>query len=102
MHTIANGIEKTIQLFIVRQKTMDANLAIKSYKYRMAQQLLLEALNFAPGEQASLQPLLDDLGPLIQVRRIQCIVCFVDTRCQILLVCVVCRARMQWVDKELE
>ncbi len=67
LHTIADGIDKTIQFQIVRQKTIDANSAIKSFKYRLAQQLLLEAVSLAPGEQASLQPILDDLGPLIQV-----------------------------------
>jgi hypothetical protein len=67
MHNINAGVEKTVQLQIVRQKTMDANIAIKAFKYRMAQQLLLEAVSLVPAEKQSLQPILDDLEPLIQV-----------------------------------
>jgi hypothetical protein len=62
------SIEKTIQMQVVKQKTHDANQAMKAFKYRQAHQLLLEAIAIAPEERFGLQSILDDLGPLIQVR----------------------------------
>ena len=67
LQLLISGIEKTIQLQLVRQKTHDANQAMKAFKYRQAHSLLLEAIALAPEERAGLQSVLDDLGPLIQV-----------------------------------
>jgi tetratricopeptide (TPR) repeat protein len=64
---LLQGIEKTIQQQMIRQKTHEANQAMKAFKYRQAHQLLLEAIAIAPEEKASFQSVLDDLGPLIQV-----------------------------------
>lgn len=66
LQILISGIDKTIQLQLVRQKTHDANQAMKSFKYRQAHSLLLEAIALAPEERAGLQSVLDDLGPLIQ------------------------------------
>lgn len=67
LQLIIAGIDKIVQLHIVRQKSLEANQAMKAFRYRQAHQLLMEAIALDPDELPEIQPILDDLGPLIQV-----------------------------------
>lgn len=68
IHTILVGIEKQLHQQIVKQKTAEANQALKAFKYKLAEQLLQEAIALEPEESSPLRTVLNDLQPLIQVR----------------------------------
>jgi hypothetical protein len=66
LHNILTGIDKTVQIHLATHKITDANAAIKVGKYRNANQLFRDAIQLVPEKIQTLQPTLDNLGPLMK------------------------------------
>ena len=66
LQLIVTGIERSITLQSSGQKINEANQAMKVGKYRLANQLFLEAVGLVPEKHENLKPILDGLVVLMQ------------------------------------
>ena len=64
-HIVA-GIDKTVQVQGAAQKMAEAQQAMKALRFKLANQLLREAVALNPEKLPSVQPLLDNLVPLMK------------------------------------
>lgn len=63
---IVAGIDKTVQVQGAAQKMAEAQQAMKTLRFKLANQLLREAVALNPDKLPSVQPLLDNLVPLMK------------------------------------
>jgi tetratricopeptide (TPR) repeat protein len=66
LHAIVGGIDRTVQVHGAAARIAEAQQAMKTFKFKAANQLLREAVALNPDKLPSVQPLLDSLVPLMK------------------------------------
>lgn len=66
LHTIVAGIDRTVQVHGAAQKIAEAQVAMKAFKFKYANQLLREAVLLNPEKVSSVAPILESLVPLMK------------------------------------